>query len=832
MRALREGLVDPPTLLAAFTAWERDSGSTLVEILRDQGRLGEADLARLGADAAEGSAPGQSSETVAYTGPPIGSKTPEAASPSDSPPSRFQVLGLHARGGLGEIFTAIDVELDRRVALKELQPRHAHDEISQLRFLQEAEITGRLEHPGVVPVYGLGRHPDGRPYYAMRFIEGETFQAAVERFHRGDAKTQRPEERELTFRRLLRSVVEVCYALGYAHSRGVVHRDVKPENIMLGRFGETLLLDWGIAKTLDSRVPEPGPDPPPSGKAASELPYMTRPGSAIGTPQYMSPEQAQGDPDRIGPASDVYGLGATLYFLLVGRPPFVGADVDEILAQVRRGVFPSPRRERKAVDAELEAICLKAMSPRPDDRHPSPLVMADALESWLAAIRYRDEQQSALVQVRESQARLAVERASTCFNRGRDGEGMLWLARALEQGPSERDRGIRTSLAAWHRRDKLLERTIAHAGEVRILRYSPDGKRLATASPEEGVRIWDVSRATPLGPAMAHPQPVRAMEFSPDGRRLVTGCEGGVVRRWDGLTSALVAESSPLGAAVLHLHLDLDGRCLAVLDEGAPAWIWDVERDESASAAIAGSAGFAAGGSSLAVATGEGEVWSWDFETRRRGARPRVHPEAVTAIAVHPAGDRILTCCHDGLARLWEADGPATVEIPLHDEVAWAGFSPAGEAFALVTRFGEARLWSSRDGAPIGEPFVHDGRDAALAFHPAGILVATQGRDGSARLWDAASGLAVGPPLAQGGRVLALAFSPDGRRLASGWGDGSVRSWKVPEPAAGDVERIGCWVRVAVDLDVDADDVVRPLEALAGWEMRRRLHELGGPPVK
>src|SRR5262249_11846447 len=165
------------------------------------------------------------------------------------------------------------------------------------RFLLEAKVTGRLEHPGIVPVYGLGRYADGRPYYAMRFIEGETLKEAIERFHKSGETRHSTVEREIAFRRLLRSLIDACNAVAYAHSRGVVHRDVKPENIMLGRFGETLVVDWGIAKPL----PEPGGEPADGSSpgAPSDDSSLTRPGSAIGTPQYMSPEQAAGDLDRV-----------------------------------------------------------------------------------------------------------------------------------------------------------------------------------------------------------------------------------------------------------------------------------------------------------------------------------------------------------------------------------------------------------------------------------------------------------------------------------------------------------------------------------------------------
>src|SRR5262249_32688399 len=156
-------------------------------------------------------------------------------------------------------------ELDRRVALKELRSYHAHEPTSQARFLLEARLTGRLEHPGIVPVYALGRYPDGRPYYAMRLIEGEALGGAVRRFHAGEGGSRDPSRREIAFRRLLRSLIDACNAVAYAHSRGVVHRDLKPDNIMLGRFGETLVVDWGLAKALstpgtDAAGPE-GDDP-------------------------------------------------------------------------------------------------------------------------------------------------------------------------------------------------------------------------------------------------------------------------------------------------------------------------------------------------------------------------------------------------------------------------------------------------------------------------------------------------------------------------------------------------------------------------------------------
>jgi serine/threonine protein kinase/tetratricopeptide (TPR) repeat protein len=422
--ALQNGLIDQFQLVAAFQAWVRDKARPLADHLAARGdldadgraaveallalhvkkhgdaekslaaipagpstraslaALGEpaldATLSRVGSEATDPDS--HTDQTVTYA---LGSATSEG--------QRFRLLRPHAQGGLGAVFVALDAELHREVALKQILDGHADDPVSRQRFLLEAEITGGLEHPGIVPVYGLGTYRDGRPYYAMRFVRGDSLKEAIERFHADESLRRDPGRRSLGLRKLLRRFLDVCNAIEYAHSRGVLHRDIKPGNVIVGRHGETLVVDWGLAKATGRAELGVGEERPLTVSSASGS-SETLLGTALGTPAYMSPEQAHGDLDHLGPASDVYSLGATLYCLLAGKPPFDGKAAD-VLRAVTRGEFPRPRQLEPATDPALEAICLRAMATRPEDRYPTPRPLADDVERWMAdepVSAYRD----------------------------------------------------------------------------------------------------------------------------------------------------------------------------------------------------------------------------------------------------------------------------------------------------------------------------------------------------------------------------------------------------------------------------------------------------------
>jgi serine/threonine-protein kinase len=441
--ALQNGLIDQIQLVAAFQAWTRDKARPLAEHLAARGDLGaderagveamvvlhlkkhsgdpECSLAAIPTGAATrkslaGGGDPDIEASLARLGPvstlpgdDAERTTSYAMGGATSGGQRFQVLRPHAEGGLGAVFVALDTELHREVALKQIRERHADDPASRQRFLIEAEITGGLEHPGIVPVYGLGTYGNGRPYYAMRLVRGNSLKEVIDRFHAADdrngerteidsdtASTRAvlreqpilrkndPGVRSLELRKLLRRFVDVCNPIDYAHSRGVLHRDIKPGNVIIGQYGETLVVDWGMAKAVGRRDPGSATSERTLIPTSSSSVIETIPGSALGTPAYMSPEQAAGNHDRLTPRSDVYSLGATLYCLLTGKPPFAGEDAGLILRQVQEGEFPPPRSIDPSIDRALEAVCLRAMALLPEDRYATPWALAEDVDRWMA----------------------------------------------------------------------------------------------------------------------------------------------------------------------------------------------------------------------------------------------------------------------------------------------------------------------------------------------------------------------------------------------------------------------------------------------------------------
>jgi PAS domain S-box-containing protein len=345
----------------------------------------------------------QFQQTAAFMGEPAADRTADSAAPlpdlcgpipQDGGPqeSRYITGPLHAEGGIGRVWLAHDTQLHRDVAIKTLRSELLNHRRAKSRFLKEAEITSQLEHPGVVPVYELIARPhSGQPFYAMRFVHGCTLVQASRDYHE---KRRSGEAEPLGLIALLNAFVAVCNTVAYAHSRGIIHRDLKGENVLLGDFGEVIVLDWGIAKVLASGgqaedVEDDTAEAHTAGTLGEAKADRTMQGDVVGTPAYMAPEQAEGRPDLIDARTDIYGLGAILYEILTGQPPFTGSNTVEVLHKVLRDEPIPPGDLWPDVPPPLEAVCLKALSKKPADRYASAGALGEEIQTWQEVERSR-----------------------------------------------------------------------------------------------------------------------------------------------------------------------------------------------------------------------------------------------------------------------------------------------------------------------------------------------------------------------------------------------------------------------------------------------------------
>jgi serine/threonine protein kinase/WD40 repeat protein len=422
--AFQNGFIGRHQLLAAFTAWMADKSRAIDVILDEQGAISSADRAAIALLVArhlepstdEEDSPDSVLERVHTVREAVLKKVGDDAELSKAlqtfsddetvvhhenkremadvafSSNHFRLIKEHARGGLGRVYLAEDLKFGRKVAVKQIRAEQAHNEEYRTKFLLEAEITGQLEHPGIVPVYAMGEDEQGRPFYAMRFIKGEDLKSRIKQFHRQCPRGQMRLHGE-GLRQLLRHFIDACHAISYAHDRGVLHRDLKPSNIMLGKHGETLVVDWGLAKPLGVKLNQTPNEPAlQNAEQSVEMPLgtsdmasgsETRYGSFVGTAAYAPPEQVLGDLDKFGPTSDVYSLGAILYELLSGQPPLADKDVAVVIRRVTSGDIVPITDIRPDAPLALVSVCRKAMSLECRDRYPTVAELRQDLQRWL-----------------------------------------------------------------------------------------------------------------------------------------------------------------------------------------------------------------------------------------------------------------------------------------------------------------------------------------------------------------------------------------------------------------------------------------------------------------
>jgi len=652
------------------------------------------------------------------------------------------------------------------------------------RFLQEARVTARLEHPSIVPVYELGRRPDGSLYYTMKLVRGRTLSEAVAAC--GDL----PERLAL-----LGHFVALCQGVAYAHSRGVVHRDLKPQNVMLGEFGETVLLDWGLARVMGERDPRRRALDPEelAGWASSG---HTVDGSVMGTLRYMSPEQARGEVAAMDALSDTWSLGAVLFEVLTGEPPYRAGDAGALLERARTGRVLDPLAVCPELPPELAAVARRAHAADRSARYPSAAPLAAEVEAWRVGRRvsaydystaellrrFAAEHRRPLAVAAVAAALLAAVAASAYLrviaerDRAVDAEQVMEIAlrgealRSLTLEAAHREREGRPSLAL-----PLLRAAAALDAELPAGLEGWDGE----------ARIARLADRQVTSLVLPHPEPARALAWSPDGLLLATASD--VVRVWgarDGLARALPGSRGAAG-----IGFAADGALLFAGVEGDRVLAWEARAGEARlELEVEGGHGvptLASAAPTLVTAGGGGELLVWDAASGARLATLGAPGAPATALALSPDGRWLSAGFADGRLELWDLPARALARRETGGApIAIAAVSDDGGAFAGGTAGGAAWLWSSRAEAPVAE--IHHFQDrptSTLAFGPGGRRLAVASLAGGIGLWGEASPDALWSSWVTDGPTRHAAFSPDGDLLAVASTDTRLRVMRASDGA-------------------------------------------------
>jgi WD40 repeat protein/tetratricopeptide (TPR) repeat protein/tRNA A-37 threonylcarbamoyl transferase component Bud32 len=730
----------------------------------------------------------------------------------------FEILGELGRGGMGVVYKARQVSLNRIVALKMvLAGAHARPE-DLARFLIEAEAVAHLQHPSIVQIFDVGEHA-GLPFFALEYLEGGSLH-------------QKLQGTPLPAREAAQMVAALALAMYAAHERGIIHRDLKPANILLDREGRPKITDFGLAKRVEGG------------------PSLTQANAIMGTPSYMAPEQASGQSKAVGPAADIYALGAILYELLTGRPPFRAPTPPDTLFQVLHEEPIPLRRLQPKLPRDLETICLKCLRKDARQRYASAQALAEDVRrflageailarpvaSWERSVKWArrrpavtglltalvvvlvggligmallwqqakeaaaqafERQEEAEIARREALIRAYVENSER-FTADRDLQGattqLSKVSQLLKPGVPIQEEAHRARLTAFLSQCPRLLQVWAHPKPVSCADFSPDGRWVATACADGSVRIWEVATGK-MAVSLEYGGRIHRVVFSPDSqqdRLVIAASQDHAIQVWNQATERTITlpldnlpgREEPGLEARVHVAFSADGRRLVSSGDGLPVkvWsiklgklVWELPPKERICRAV-----FSPNGKWVATAGQYGHARLRDVN---KGVMAKTfwHSSPVLDIGFSPDSRLVVTTAANRTTCVWDVNTSRPVTwIAPNRIVQQVAFSPDGLR-VLATEEGEecrVSVWDARTGQPLTS-LVHGHVISGAAFSPDGRYIVTGSVDHTAAVMYVMTGQFLIPPLKHAGAVRSVAFSPDGRCILVGGDDGTVRLWDV-----------------------------------------------------
>jgi WD40 repeat protein len=716
----------------------------------------------------------------------------------------YELLEELARGGMGIVYKALQPQINRVVALKVIAAGQFASPDFVERFRTEAEAVASLDDPHIVPIYEVG-NCEGQGFFSMRFVEGGSLAQRI-------ANRESP----LSHRQAVELTAKISRAVHHAHQRGILHRDIKPGNILLDAKGEPHLTDFGLAKLI------------------AKDSTLTRTVAMLGTPSYMSPEQARGEARHLTTAVDVYGLGAVFYELLTRRPPFAGGTTMETVRLVLDQEPVRPRELNPSVAQDLETICLKCLEKLPASRYGSAEALAEDLERWLHHEPILARRTTTVERLGKWMRRnpkvagltlllvvvflaglagiltMSVRLASANFEKtrsnihlakdlrdfewqkldelattGKRDDALAILADFLRHNPNDRIAATRLlSMLSVCNFALPAGPPMRHGAPLTTLVLSTDGRRAVTAADDGKARIWDVQSGR-LRAALIHPLKVTVAAFAADEAFVLTTCIDGSFRLWNSGTASLVFEFPKAPDCRIPQTLSPDRKRVALLETDTSVQVWELLGHRRLGGALkmpglVNASEFALEPGTIALASEDGTISVRTGESYQTTALQLKLPKGVTLMKFSPDGRR-LAAAWGGWITIWDTGRWTKLkEFQAEDtQVLWLEFAPDGSRLVTMAYDRPLKIWDVGSGQTVGQPLEAERPYAFFVISPDGKRLATRSQGGTARIWDALTGRPLSEPFEHEGPITDLRFDPSGHFIITASQDGTAQVWEV-----------------------------------------------------